>query len=142
MSRTIPPPLPSEQPVSAHPRVTRLSIGRLCNLGNYEHIRYEVTVDIPEGADVAKTLVHIETALNTMAVRPPDGWQLSSAKHALAKPVEALAPHERDQLDTYKAIVRRSEEWAAKQAYARNMLADFGLSSEFTDHKDKWETDQ
>lgn len=124
------------------PRVSRLCIGRLCNLGNYEHIRYEVTVDIPEGGDVTKTLTTIETALNTLAVRPPDGWTLAHAKAMLAKPIEALAPHETEQLDNYRATVKRMDDWQAKQDYARALLGDFSLSSQYTDHKEKWDDDQ
>jgi hypothetical protein len=34
----------------AKPRVVRVGIGRLYNLGNYEHIRYDLTIEIPEGS--------------------------------------------------------------------------------------------
>lgn len=125
------------------PRVTRLSVGRLCNLGNYEHIRYEVTVDIPEGADVKKTLVHIEWALNTLAKRcPVEGWRLVAAKNALVRPEEDLTDTDREHMDDHKKIMGRYNEWAQEQDRARAMLNDFGLSSEYTDHKETWDVDE
>lgn len=123
------------------PRVSRISIGRLCNLGNYEHIRYEVTVEIPEGADVTKTLITIETALNTLAVRPPDGWAYRHAVETLAKPRGEWTSIDLQNEASHRVNVKRMEDWKAKQEYARALLGDFSLSSEFTDHKEKWEED-
>jgi hypothetical protein len=134
-------PTTGEQSMSTVPRVSRLSVGRLCNLGNYEHIRYEVTVEIPEGVDVTATLKTLETALNTLAVRPPSSWEYQHAKDMLAKPEEALAPHERANLEGYKRTVERMDNWQRKQEYARALLGDFSLSSEFTDHKQGWDDD-
>lgn len=128
--------------MSALPRVSRLSVGRLCNLGNYEHIRYEVTVDIPEGVDVAKTLTTIETALNTLAVRPPDGWTYRHAVEVLAKAPGELTSLETEQLGNHREMVKRMDVWKAKQEYARALLGDFSLSSEYTDHKMDWQDDQ
>jgi hypothetical protein len=41
-------------------RVSKISIGRVYNLGNYEHVRYEITVDVPEGQSAAKAIVGLE----------------------------------------------------------------------------------
>ena len=30
-------------------KITKITVGRLHNLGNYEHVRYELTVEVPEG---------------------------------------------------------------------------------------------
>lgn len=123
------------------PRVSRLSIGRLCNLGNFEHIRYEVTVELPEGVDVTKTLKAIEEALNIMAVRPPDGWSYRRALEALGKPRSEWTSLDIANEPSYRENVRRMETWKAKQEYARAVLGELGLSSQFTDHKEKWEDD-
>lgn len=124
-----------------HPRVTRLSIGRLCNLGNFEHIRYEVSVEIPEGVDVTKTLKAIEEALNIMAVRPPDSWAYRHAVEALAKPRGEWTSIDIQNEASHRENVKRMETWKAKQEYARAVLGELGLSSQFTDHKEKWEDD-
>ena len=128
--------------MSSVPRISRLSIGRLCNLGNFEHIRYEVSVEIPEGADVTKTLTTIETALNTLAVRAPDGWTYRHAVEALAKPRSEWTTVDLDNEASHREIVKRMEMWKAKQEYARAVLGDLGLSSQFTDHKEKWDDDE
>lgn len=127
------------------PRVSRLSVGRLCNLGNYEHIRYEVTVDIPEGVDVTKTLMTVEKALNTLAQPAPgrNGYPtVAYAKAQLAKPISELQPaHEQENLGAYRRLVEAYEAWTKRQDYARAVLGDFSLSSEFTDHKQYWDED-
>jgi hypothetical protein len=49
------------------PRVSRVTIGRLHNLGNYEHIRYEVTVELPPGTAPASVVRELEDTLNALA---------------------------------------------------------------------------
>lgn len=114
-------------------RVSRLSVGRLCNLGNYEHIRYEVTVEIPEGADATRALKTVETALNTLAEPPPGNPRQEE---------EDLASHEVENLPAYQRLVDAYAAWQKRQEYARAVLGDFSLSSELTDHKDHWDDDQ
>ena len=127
------------------PRVSRISIGRLCNLGNYEHIRYEVAVELPEGTDVTATLITVEKALNLLAERPPsnDYYGLAHARQIVEKADkgEYLNEIEQQNLATHRELLKRYTEWQKRQEYARALLGDFSLSSEFTDHKEKWEED-
>jgi hypothetical protein len=127
-------------------RVSRLSVGRLVNLGNYEHIRYEVTVEIPEGVDVTTTLTTVEKGLNMLAERPPSGayYGIHHAREVIAKADkgEPLGEMDRQNLGTFRETVKRYDAWGARQQYARALLGDFSLSSEFTDAKEKWEDDQ
>lgn len=44
-------------------RVSRIAVGRVYNLGNYEHIRYELTVDVPENASASEAIVGVEKLL-------------------------------------------------------------------------------
>lgn len=127
--------------MNEQPRVSRISIGRLKNLGNYEHIRYEVTVEIPEGCDATATLKTVETALNLMAKPAPDGWRLKYAKDTLAKPQAEWNDLDRENEAAHREIVARAQAWQDGQDYARALLGDFSLSSQYTDHKDKWEDD-
>ena len=48
------------------PRISRIGIGRLHNLGNYEHVRYEVTVELPPGTSPARPAALI--AMQTVAM--------------------------------------------------------------------------
>lgn len=128
--------------MNVQPRVSRISIGRLKNLGNYEHIRYEVTVEIPEGVDATATLKTVETALNLMAKPAPDAWRLKHAKDALAKPRGEWTSIDTDNEASNREIVARAQAWQDGQDYARALLGDFSLSRQFTDHKASWDDDQ
>lgn len=44
-------------------KITRISVGRVYNLGNYEHVRYELTVDVPESGSATEAIVGIEKLL-------------------------------------------------------------------------------
>jgi hypothetical protein len=51
----------------AKTRVSRITVGRLYNLGNYEHVRYDVTVEVPEGESATKAMVGIERIIKALA---------------------------------------------------------------------------
>jgi hypothetical protein len=51
--------------------VSRISIARLYNLGDYEHARYEVTVEVPEGADAAVTFQNLEEIVEALNPKCP-----------------------------------------------------------------------
>lgn len=46
--------------------ISRITVGRLFNLGNYEHIRYELTVDVKEGESASSAITAIESILEGM----------------------------------------------------------------------------
>lgn len=48
------------------PRISRISVGRVYNLGNYEHVRFELTAEIPEGASASKAIVGLERIIEGM----------------------------------------------------------------------------
>lgn len=127
-------------------RVSRLSVGRLVNLGNYEHIRYEVTVEIPEGVDATATLKTVELGLNLLAQRPPSGafYGIHHARDIVAKADagESIGDIDQRNLGTYRETIKRYDAWQRRQEYARALLGDFSLSSEYTDAKLAWEDDQ
>ena len=47
--------------------VSKITIGRLYNLGNYEHIRYEVSVDLENEDDATKAMVGLEKVIAGLA---------------------------------------------------------------------------
>lgn len=127
------------------PRVSSISVARLCNLGNYEHVRYEVTIDFPPESDVTGTLLAVEGALNVMAERPPSTvYSLNVARDTVKKADagEEVHEHYREHLPQFRQQIKRHEAWEERQKRARRLLGDLGLSAEFTDHKLKWDEDQ
>jgi len=57
-------------------KVTRITIGRLFNLGNYEHIRYDITVDVAPGESAATAMVGLEKIVAGLA--PERAWGVAS----------------------------------------------------------------
>lgn len=43
--------------------ITKITIGRLYNLGNYEHVRYEITTEIKDGESAATAIKGMESVL-------------------------------------------------------------------------------
>lgn len=47
--------------------ITKITIGRLYNLGNYEHIRYDLTVEVKEGDSAEKAILALEAIIAGLA---------------------------------------------------------------------------
>ena len=48
-------------------KVTKITIGRLFNLGSYEHVRYDITVEIGPKESVEKALTNLEKIIEGLA---------------------------------------------------------------------------
>ena len=44
-------------------KISKITVGRLYNLGNYEHIRYDLTVDVPDGESASTAIIAVERLL-------------------------------------------------------------------------------
>lgn len=128
--------LTSEPPPT---RITRIQIQRLHNLGNYESVRYEVTVDVSEKDDAGKVLATLETALNDIRAKAYSSiWDFERAKKKLEKPDE-LEQWERE---SYQETVAAHEAAQAKREAARRMLSSFSVVEEKRDAKETWDDDE
>src|ERR1051325_244301 len=65
-------------------RVARVGIGRLYNLGNYEHIRYDLTIEIPEGADVLDAVSKLRQILRALKPVKAEGYAVTKARNLCA----------------------------------------------------------
>jgi len=136
-------------------KVTKITIGRLYNLGNYEHIRYEISVELQLGQSATVALGGMEKILDALNPKPPRGVK-SAEELDLAcqqlKAIEAMPDYEVvDQFATSKvgllaerrkkheANVKRAEAWAKYQASARAALDDLGGTFTHTDAKQDWD---
>lgn len=138
------------------PRITRITMGRLHNLGNYEHVRYEVTVDLPPGTSPASVARELEDTLNSLEPkRPVSDWDLRQAVKLLATPEPTLQPatDDDDPFNSPEALLKRElreresalknitrhEEWLKSRDAALARFNQFGGSAMHTDAKDKWD---
>jgi hypothetical protein len=123
-------------------RVSRIHVGRVYNLGNYENLRIEVTVDIGTEDDPGKVLGSVKRILNDLHAKSGvDSYRLKTAKEALAKPEAELDEFDKDRLDHFREIVAKVERAKKRRAAAREALLTLNYASEHRDAKEDWEDD-
>lgn len=128
--------MPEEQTTLPGPRVSRITIGRLHNLGNYEHVRYEISVDVPPGNAPSAVLHELEKVLADLKPRSPvTAFDVQNARKGLADPDSA---HNHDY---YRRQIARHEEWQQTRDAALKRFEQLGGSSVFTDAKERWDDD-
>jgi hypothetical protein len=144
------------------PKVTKITVGRLYNLGSYEHIRYEVTVDVPDGESARSAMVGLERIMDALkpearcAVPTRDSIERDQ-RHLddLRKQLETLSCTEFARRNgnfegTPQEYVLRVAEgvegsrtrraaYEARAAKARELLNALGGAAEWRDHKLDWE---
>jgi hypothetical protein len=135
------------------PRISRVTLARLHNLGNFEHMRYEVTVELPPGTSPASVLREVEDTLNALEPRQPvSDYQLHAAMKLVVQPVPTLQPAtDDDPFDSPEQALRRAlqaredaakqiarhEAWLASRSAALQRFDVLGGTSTFTDRKDR-----
>ena len=121
-------------------RVSKITVARLFNLGNYEHIRYEITADVPKGGSPKQTLMD---ALRIVALlKPiPKPYELESYRELLKKDASELTEREKERLDSVVKTVGTYDMCVKRRTDAIEMLDDVGGVSVRTDGKAKWEDD-
>lgn len=132
-------------------KVTRLTIGRLYNLGNYEHIRYEITVEIGEGRSASLALRNTMRILRAANPKPPvSSFDYESAKkrledpeswHKNVTPVSERKKRIKEMVANAKNTVKRHDNWMARRKVAESMLDDIGATRVFKDAKLSWGED-
>lgn len=121
-------------------RITQFRIGRMHNLGNYEHIKYEVTVEVASGDDVGKRLTTVETILNDIqADLPHSDWDIQRAKELLAKPEGELDEYDVKRIPRAKQQLAENEAALKRRENARAALSTLNYESEHKDHKKDWD---
>jgi hypothetical protein len=124
-------------------RISKITIGRLFNLGHYEHVRYEVSVDVEPSDNPREALTKLESAINGLAPKcPVSDYDLESARRTLAKPVGQLEDYEVSNLPLYKKRIEEFEAWHGDKQKARAIFESLGGESKYTDAKDQWEENQ
>lgn len=122
-------------------RVSRLTIGRLYNMGNYEHVRYEISVEVPEGANAGDAMRRLKTILWALRPAKVDKYSIRHAKELVGDPdkhgnnyvdLPAALASAQAQIDKHAAELQRIKDATAA-------LEDLGGSGVFTDAKDDWD---
>jgi hypothetical protein len=132
-------------------RISRLTIGRLYNLGNYEHVRYEITVEVPNGESPRTALHRIMFVLKAANPKPPvQEHEYAHAQSILSEP-QAWHKNIADKKERAKAIkelvtgakqtVASWEKWKLLRRRGLALLDEFGATRSYKDHKEDWDDD-
>jgi hypothetical protein len=138
-------------------RISALTVSRLYNLGNYEHVRYEITVQVAPGDSASKALIGAERLLaglaplktlpslqeiaqlererDEIAAMTPEAWQLHWSNTEGATLVEEIATR----TCAATGAKTRREAMLARAQRARELFDDLGGAATFTDVKLDWE---
>lgn len=120
-------------------KVTRIAIGRLHNLGNYEHIRYDVTVELTNGERPSEIITGLERMLGALAPVKKD-YDYQRAVAILADPEKVKDETERN-LETYRKRIEKVDAKLARRHAALEGFDNLNGVSVFTDAKSNWEDD-
>lgn len=130
-------------------RINRISIARLHNRGNYEHSRYEVTVEPQQHEDPGRVFRELEDVLDALDPQTPTigFWPVATYRKRLAeytaKRAAGVALDEREQQETEEATraVARWDEWQAARDAALARFSALGGAERHTDAKLGWDQD-
>lgn len=145
-------------------KVSKITIGRLFNLGSYEHVRYEMTVEVRDGESAASAIIGLEKVLEGLK---PESQSCTQSRQELARaklrlvemrsqletlpedefrrkhghfegtPAEYVARCERSH---FEAVAKR-DDWERISKSARRFFDDIGGAEHWKDCKLDWETD-
>ena len=137
-------------------KVSKITIGRLYNLGNYEHVRYELAVEVPEGESAAEAVRGLENILT--GLKPSRRIKTDADREREAKKIEAMkSMTEQDWALNYgyhkgtrEEIIAWHEEDLAREKkevqaerdrldVARSLFDDVGGAAQWKDGKLDWE---
>lgn len=122
-------------------KVSRITIARLYNLGNYEHVRYEISIDIPPGGSAKNTLTDLMEILK--GLKPiKRSFEYESAMAVTGKPYPELSEAEREHLDEMYEIIGAHNAMLAERRAAVAKLDALGGTAKRMDAKDQWDDSQ
>lgn len=145
-------------------KVTKITVGRLYNLGSYEHVRYELTVEIPPGESATDAIIGVERILEGMKPESKScihsQTELERESRHISALHELLSNEGSDEFrnrngyfkGTPEEYIARCEQiyqenltkrtaWDARAKKARELFDNIGGASEWKDAKLDWEND-
>ncbi len=144
--------------------VSKITIGRLYNLGNFEHIRYELTVEIHPSESATQAITAIEKILSALSPKTSthsrdelrrEAFRIEELGAALkGTPDEdefrrkyghfagSPAQYVERCVQSHLANMAERTAWETRSAKARQLLDDLGGAAIWKDAKLDWETEE
>lgn len=140
--------------------ISKITVCRLFNLGNYEHVRYELTIDVAPSDLAATAIVAAERILEAMK---PLSKQCLKTEHELARMADEVAKMKtmpvvdwqrryghctgtaeeviKRYQESYDEDLTKFNEATARATRARQLFDDLGGAAQWKDSKLDWEDD-
>lgn len=118
-------------------KITEITIGRLHNLGNYEHVRYEVKAYIAGSEDPGLLISRLEKLLAALKPIQKD-YDYERAVKVMSDPKLAADEPLRN-IETYRQRIERHDKAIARRERALLLFNALGGSFQHTDAKVNWE---
>lgn len=122
-------------------RITQITVARLYNLGNYEHVRFEINAEVPKGGSPKQTLFDLAAiAQRLKPVKKP--YDYDNMVKTLNKVSEELSEYEKSNIEEWRERVKEYAALKECQRAALDMLEAIGGTSKRTDAKKDWRDDE
>ena len=119
-------------------KVSRVSVARLYNTGNYEHIRYEISADVPPDGSASQTLIDLTGILQRLKPIKKD-YEYQRHKDLLNKLPQQMTESEKEDAKDAQEIVGKFDTALALKWEAVLKLDDLGGASVSKDAKLSWD---
>lgn len=121
-------------------RISRITIARLYNIGNYEHVRYELTADVPEGNSAKIAVAKLVKILRGANPKPPHSrFEYERAKESISKPLSKMDEMDHANQRAYRRVVDDVNRWKKQREEALDLLHKFGGTADHRDAKLEWD---
>lgn len=126
------------------PFISRLTVSKVANLGNYENRKIEISVNFSSsGAPVGNVLSEVEQIIDDInCLNGFDQFSLRQARNGLAKPTAEIDDFDVQRIPKWKEVVANYEELKARRETALEKLNQFGGTSDYRDAKTDWDDDE
>lgn len=141
-------------------RITKITIGRLFNLGSYEHVRYELSADVGESESVETAVIGLEKVLAGLNPKRPSAVKSRDEIDREIRRLAEMRALNNDDFERFHGGYKDTREeyleriskgiaddetklraWQERSQRARELLDDLGAASVWTDAKQSWEDD-
>lgn len=122
--------------------ISRLTVSKVANLGNYENRKIEISVNFSKPGDVGEKFTEIEQIIDDInCTKDFDQYALRQARNYLSTPSGELSEFDVQRLPHYRKTVEDYEKLESRRKEAIEKLNRFGGVSEYRDAKDDWDDD-
>lgn len=115
------------------PHIKSITVARLFNLGNYEHKRIELTVDLNPGDHAGDIQEEVSKLLETIGSKcPVDEWSIRNDARILGMKAHEMGDAEIGNLPQIKERKAQVEAWIKARKDAVEALNAYGASTVFS----------